>query len=727
MTVGATLRHLIGYVSPYRGKLALLMVTILVEVTYETSLPLTLRFIIDRVIAPRDWELLSIIVVVLVAGFAATMTAMVSRDYLYAWLTSHALTDIRLAMFRHLQRLPLGFYARSTTGDLVARFSTDLAAVESALVLGAPSALLSVVYLVASSGALIYLDWRLALVVLAGMPMVLIGPRLFGGKALQLGRAVRVQQASLTNLVQENIGAQPVVKAFNLGDSAVRGFRTEATRLQGVSVRFGFLSYLTERSPNMGMAAFSLTVLLAGAFLVMTDHLTVGSLISFYALFGNVTSSVLTVTSIAPTLLQAASGMHRIQEVLGAKGNADDGVVARVLPPFAREIAFRGVTFTYTGERTNLADVSFSIRRGERVAFVGPSGCGKSTALNLILRFYEPNQGSVLLDETDIRDVQRGSLYAQIGVVFQDNFMFNDTIRENIRIGRPEATDAEVEDAARGAELHDFIVAKLPRGYDTPMGERGGALSGGQRQRVAIARALLRNPALLILDEATSALDPETEAAINQTLTRVAGGRTVIAVTHRLASVADFDRVFVFDDGRLVERGSFDELIAARGRFAQLWAKQSGVSVSGGSAQVHAEWLRTVDLFAGMDPAQLERLAEEFQTERVDAGHAVITQGEVGDRFYILVRGKAEVLMQGATDDHQRRIGVLDDGDYFGEVALLEDAPRMATVRTLEPCILLSLHHDKFARLVDRTPGLREALALAHHARANATNLSAIH
>jgi ATP-binding cassette subfamily B protein len=246
---------------------------------------------------------------------------------------------------------------------------------------------------------------------------------------------------------------------------------------------------------------------------------------------------------------------------------------AVILPKFQSCIRFESLAFGYHAHHRNLHDLSFQIDAGSSVAFVGPSGCGKSTILNLLMRFYDPTSGHVTYDGHDISLVTQASLRSDIGVVFQDTILFNTTIRENIRMGKLDASDAKVEAAARQAEMHEFIT-KLPQGYATLVGERGGRLSGGQRQRIAIARAILRDPRILVLDEPTSALDSETEAAINRTLERLGKGRTVVSVSHRLSAVANCDRIFVLDGGSLVESGSHSELVARNGLYARLWANQ---------------------------------------------------------------------------------------------------------------------------------------------------------
>ncbi len=295
---------------------------------------------------------------------------------------------------------------------------------------------------------------------------------------------------------------------------------------------------------------------------------------------------------------------------------------------------------------------------------------------------------------------------------------------ENIRLGRLDATRAEIEAAARAAEIHD-VIAALPEGYDTQLGERGGRLSGGQRQRVAIARAILRDPRILVLDEATSALDPGTEAAINATLARIGRGRMVVSVTHRLTAAVAADRICVLDQGRLVESGRHAELVRQDGQYQRLWEKQSGfqLSQSGDQASVSPEWLRRVKLFDQLDDRMLRTMVPLFSTERHPAGRLLIHQGDHADRFYILVRGAVEVLVADEIGD-DRRVAVFEDGDHFGEIALLRDVPRTASIRTLMPCTLLSLQRQQFDLLLEQAPQLRARMESVHSARLSATSIT---
>ena len=351
------------------------------------------------------------------------------------------------------------------------------------------------------------------------------------------------------------------------------------------------------------------------------------------------------------------------------------------------------------------------------MAFVGPSGSGKSTVLNLLLRFYDPGGGSVVFDGIDLRLATRASLSAMMSVVFQESALFNTTVRENIRLGNPQASDSEIEAAARAAEIHDFIVS-LPQGYDTVCGERGSRFSGGQRQRIAIARAMLRDPSILVLDEATSALDPATEAALNATFERLARGRTVIWVTHRLSTVVKMDRIFVMDQGKLAESGSHDELLARNGLYARLWNKQCGVRVEArtGRARVGEALLAGIPLLADASEATRADLTNWFATERFDGNREIFRQGDAGDTLYIIAHGTVEVVRE----DTQQQLAKLSEGDYFGEMALLSDAPRNATVRTLGPCLCLTLQRDQFQELLLREPALREKIGQVAAERAAA-------
>ena len=422
-------------------------------------------------------------------------------------------------------------------------------------------------------------------------------------------------------------------------------------------------------------------------------------------------------------LIPAVASLERVEGLLNEKIQVVDTPNVP-LPRFSKQICFDQVTFSYTGleGKPNLNQVNFSIPSGQSVAFIGRSGSGKSTMLNLLMRFYDPQDGRILMDGQDIQGASLASLRSQMGVVFQDTFLFNTSLRENIRMGKIGASDTEVEEAAKAAGIHDTIMS-FPARYDTMAGEQGKGLSGGQRQRIALARAIIRRPAVLLLDEATSALDPETETLIYDTLKKLSRTCTILSVTHRLAPVASMDKIIVMDQGKVAEVGTHEDLMNRQGLYYHLYTQQGGFKISsdGQYADVTPARLRSIPLFEKLDDTILEKFTTQFITERCDAGHTVIREDEIGDKFYIIVRGKVSVTISGP-DQLPLQINVLQDGDYFGEIALLEESRRTATICTLLPSLFLTLERKHFSNMVTSFPDVRAAVEQA--ARNRRLNLS---
>ena len=376
-------------------------------------------------------------------------------------------------------------------------------------------------------------------------------------------------------MVQENVAAQAVVKAFSLQRRAFGWFRLRNNQVRDKTASAVFLSTMVERSVTISVLLLHLVVLAIGAYLATKGQITVGTFVTFESAFWEVSYNIAHLMHFIPVSIQSAAAVRHIQELLDEPTRGADRAGAPDLPRITNDITFDRVSFKYEGSETPVLDnLSLKLNVGKTIAIVGPSGSGKSTLLNLILRLYVPDEGRLTIDGVDIRKVTRESLRGSMAVVFQENMLFNMSIRENIRLGKEGATDQEVEEAAKKAEIHSYIMS-LPDKYDTEVGERGDTLSGGQRQRIAIARAIVRDPSVLLLDEATSALDQTTEAAINKTLMKLAQGRTMIFSTHRLTSVVEMDEIIVISGGRAIERGSHEKLLAANGVYRKLWDDQS--------------------------------------------------------------------------------------------------------------------------------------------------------
>lgn len=689
----------------------LTVISLLVQQLFHTAFALSLKLIIDNVLAGTNDPPLSLIITGLLLAFVVVVIAILGGESVNARASAHISNNIRRQLYVQLQRLSASFFVQSKLGDIVTRFSSDLKALEAGYTQAFLNSVLTFISLAINIPLLFYLDWRLALVTVALLPMVIILTRSLVPRSVATNYAFKVSEAELINTVQETVRAQQVIKTFGLEKLLTERFDARLAELQTLMVRMRLAVALVGKTSSLVVLLIQLLITVLGADLAFRGVITAGSLVAFITILGSVTKDIYEFAKkVVPTLIEAAGGVWRIEELIHYPLAIVDIPEAQTLLPLQQGLTFQDVTFSYTDEKQNLSRLNLQIPAGQAVAFVGSSGSGKSTVLSLIMRFYDPQAGQVLLDGVDIRQGTQESLRGQMSAVFQDNFLFNTSIRENIRLGKPTATDEEVEAAARSAEIHE-LIASLPDGYDTMVGEGGGRLSGGQKQRLAIARAILSDPTILLLDEATSALDPGTEAAINQMLNRLGRGRTVISVTHRLASARDADQIFVMDNGQLVEQGPHDVLLARQGMYHELWQKQSGFEVSkdGRQARVEAARLRHVALFADLDEATLEQVVPQFQSEYFEAGQTVFNQGDEGDKFYLVVRGQVEVLAGGA-DGEMHPLEVLDDGDHFGEMALLQGRPRNATIRTMINCLFLTMSREQFLQLLARLPQITPAL-----------------
>ena len=707
--LGWFVRRTWPYLRGYRRQAAGMFLCTLVTTGFTLALPLFFKYLIDEAILPKDSGALVTITVGLAALVLLSAGATLAQQYLSAIVGAGLLNDLRLAMYRNLQRLPNRVLADTDSGDLLTRFSNDLYVIRDALTKFIPLMLSMAIGLVGSMALLFALDWRLALVVVVAAPFVMLTPLLLGPRAASASMAQQSSAAAVAGEVSENLEGQPVVRAYALEDRAVERFRERIQRLGSHTIRARFLGSLIGASADVGVSVVSVAVLALGGYFVIEGDLALGSLVAFQGLLPTALTPLTSIADLQGLMNQAAGGLQRVDGLITAPAEVVDSPEAEPLPPLRNEIRYDHVEFSY-GTDPTLRDIALTIPVGSSVAMVGPSGSGKSTLLSLVLRLYDPSSGSVTFDGRDARSVPLESLRSRLGSVFQDPFHFNISARENIRLGRPDATDADIEAAARAAEVHDVLEAQ-PFGYDTIIGEGGGKLSGGQRQRLALARALVRDPEVLVLDEPTSALDAATEAAISKTLWRLAEARTVIWVTHRLATVTPAASIVVVEDGRLVEQGTHSELLAAGGAYRLLWDQQQGaLAGASGDPEGTAATLRAVPALADLEESGLLKLARRFRAERYAAAQVVMREGEAGDTFCVVARGKLEVTGLTATGE-ERRLRGLADGDHFGEVALAGGGIRSATVTTVTPTELLVLERTDFEALVEQEPQVRERLA----------------
>ncbi len=569
-----------AFVKPFLGNykkiIAFVSLGVLVETLFNVFMPLSLKFLIDDALGEEDFQALYTILGALAAAGIFTSIVAVWYERWDAKLSASLISDVRKHLFERVQNLPAAYFARTKRGEILSRFSVDLAAFEGSIKGFANSAALPFLELIAGIILMLFLNWQLAAVSLLVFPITLIGPRILTPKAVQANYEQKLNESALLGMVQENVAAQAVIKAFSLQRRTLGWFTMRNDEARRRIASAAFLSTMVERTVTISVLLLHLVVLAIGAYLATKGQITIGTFVTFESAFWEVSYNIAHIMHFIPVSIQSAAAVRHIQELLDEPTReSDDRPGAPDLPRITNDITFDHVTFQYEGGQAPVLDnFSLKLNVGKSIAVVGPSGSGKSTLLNLILRLYVADEGHVTIDGVDIRRVTRESLRASMAVVFQENMLFNMSIRENIRLGKEGATDEEVVAAARKAEIHRYIMS-LPQKYDTPVGERGDTLSGGQRQRIAIARAIVRDPSILLLDEATSALDQTTEAAINKTLLKLAKGRTMIFSTHRLTSVVEMDEIIVISGGKAIERGSHAKLLAAGGVYRKLWDDQS--------------------------------------------------------------------------------------------------------------------------------------------------------
>ena len=573
LSLAGSMRRIFAYARPYRGRLVAAVALTLLSTAVGLIVPLGLQRLIDSVFEAANQGLLDGLAVALFGLFAMQAALGFGGTYLMEWVGGRIVTDLRTEIYTHLHRLSLRFFADQRTGEITSRLTNDVSKVQTVATNDLAEVLRLALTLVGSVALMLALNWRLSLVIFAVVPPVAFATRYFGVVVRKLSRTIQDQLADTTAIAEEAITAVRVVRAFGREPYEVGRYRDSTEALFDTSKRRAWIVALFWNSVGLGFSAALVVIFWFGGREVLADRLTAGALIAFIFYALNIARSVAGAGRLYTSFQSAAGASERLFDLMDTQPEITSAPGAQELTDVRGAVTLRNVTFAYAGGEPVLRGVSLSAAPGETVAIVGPSGAGKTTLLHLIPRFYDPDSGAVEIDGVDVRDATVPSVREATALVAQDIELFGTPLRDNIRYGRLDATDAEVERAAVAAHADGFI-ADLSEGYDTPVGERGVKLSGGQRQRVAIARALLKDPPILLLDEATSALDATSEAAVQEALSELMEGRTTFVIAHRLATVRDADRIVVLDAGRVVETGTHAELVAQGGLYAELAARQ---------------------------------------------------------------------------------------------------------------------------------------------------------
>ena len=581
---GRRLRGLAALLAPYRGRVVLMIASLVIGTAASLApAPLAAKAIDDGIL-PRNFHYLELIVVAFVIAALIVWVATAAQTYLVEWVGQRALADLRLAIFAHLQRLPVSFYERRPTGVLISRMTNDVEALDTLVTDSVVTLFQGGLTLVGTLVILLSFDLQLALITFIMLPLIGIASLVFRIASADAYRRTRETIGHITGYLQESLSGVRVVRTFGQEHRHADEFSALNELNRGANMTTVNMNAAYFPAIEFVSAAATVAVLLYGGNQVLHGAIALGVLVGFLAALNNFFDPITQLSQLYTTYQSGMAALDKIFELLDEQPEMLERLDAQTLGPIRGELRFEHVSFAYAKrdgdlDRVALDDVDLAIAPGETVALVGATGAGKSTFAKLVARFYDPTLGRVLIDGHDLRDVTYESLRSQLGIVPQEAFLFSGSVHSNIAFGAPQATDAEIEAAARAVGAHEFIQA-LEHGYQTEVGERGNQLSAGQRQLVAFARAMIADPRILVLDEATSNVDLHTESRIEQGLRRLLAGRTAIVIAHRLSTIKGASRIVVLAGGRIVEQGSHDELLAARGAYAELYRDWSQVAAA---------------------------------------------------------------------------------------------------------------------------------------------------
>ena len=580
---------------PYRGWLAIILVALLVETAMSLAGPWPLKIVLDNAVGRHplpEWIVLLLgprtagdkvaIAAAAAAGLVLIGVFGSIGSYIDHYYTENVgqrvANDLRMRVFHHLDRLSLAYYDTRQTGGLLSTITTDISTIQDFASEATLGILIDLLTIVGMLGLMFWLSVDFALIAVAVLPFILVFVMRFKKVVKRATHEVRLRQSDVVAVVQEGLQSMRVVQAYGRQDLAELHLQQASKAAVDAALRARRVKSLVSPVVAVIVSVCTGYVLYRGTSLVLAGVMTIGALTVFLSYLNKFFKPVLDLATMTNSIAQAAVAVERVQSILLADQLIPEAPHATEPAPFKGEIIFERVAFSYKPNTPVLKEISFTIKPGQYVGFVGATGGGKSTVASLIPRFYDPTAGRILVDGVDIREYRLKSLRSQVSIVLQDTVLFQGTIADNIAYGRPDATHQEILQAAREADAHEFI-AKMPKGYESTVGERGLTLSGGQRQRIGIARALIRNAPILILDEPTAALDAESEQLVLHYLAQLMKGRTVIAIAHRLSTVRDADNIVVFKEGVVSEQGTHHELLALGGVYAELYRVQFGAAV----------------------------------------------------------------------------------------------------------------------------------------------------
>ena len=567
------LTRLALYLSPYRATLALVMVFVLAYISLGLLEPYLIGLAIDQYIAARQVDGLPQLALLLLTAYLLDNGFQAASSWTMARISQDALRRLRRDLFEHLQKLSVAFFDRHTAGELMSRLTNDIEAINQAVSQNVVSLVASVLSLLGILIAMFVLNPWLALAAVLVVPIMFWFTQFIAKYTRRGFRDLQRELGEINGVMEESISGQRVVKAFRRSEAAIERFRISNQKVYAAGVNANTYALMLMPLTNVLGNFFVIVLVGLGGYLALQGLVTVGMIATFIAYAQNFIQPLRQLANMYNSIQAALAGAERVFEVIDTPAEVDEAADSPLPVPVKGEVRFSGVSFGYLPEQPIIKNMTLEAKAGQTIALVGPTGAGKTTIINLLTRFYEVNAGSISIDGRDIREVSKADLRQKLGIVLQDTFLFADTVMENIRYGRLDASDEECIEAAKLADA-DHFIRQLPQGYQTKLSERASNLSQGQRQLLSIARAVLADPSILILDEATSSVDTRTEARIQKALLRLMEGRTSFVIAHRLSTIRDADKVIVIKDGEVVEQGTHQQLLEAKGFFHHLYMSQ---------------------------------------------------------------------------------------------------------------------------------------------------------
>nr|WP_239476570.1 ABC transporter ATP-binding protein [Nocardia arizonensis] len=573
------LRRIVRLFRPYRARLALVAVLVGASSLVALASPFMLRAVLDDAIPHGRTGLLTLLAAGMVAVAALTSVFGVLQTYISTAVGQDVMHDLRSAVYARLQSMPLAFFTTTRTGEVQSRIANDIGGMQSTVTSTATSLVANLTTVLASVVAMIALDWRLTVVSLMTLPLFVWISRRVGDERRRITGARQRQLAAMSAIVEESLSVSGILLGRTMGRSPalVEDFTRESRGLVDLEIRAGMAGRWRQSTIQIVLAAMPAIIYWVAGFTMASGHalVSIGTLVAFTTLQAGLLRPMVQMLSTGVEVQSSLALFDRIFEYLDLVPDIEEPAHPVPLRAPRGEVRFEGVRFAYgEGERAVLDDIDITVPAGSSLAVVGATGSGKTTLGYLVARLYDVRSGRVAIDGVDVRELSFADLAAAVGVVSQETYLFHASVADNLRFAKPEATDAELEAAARAAQIHDHIAA-LPDGYDTLVGERGYRFSGGEKQRIAVARAILRDPPIMVLDEATSALDTRTEREVQAAIDALSRGRTTVTIAHRLSTIRDADQIVVLDRGRVVERGTHEELLSREGRYAELAARDT--------------------------------------------------------------------------------------------------------------------------------------------------------